>query len=65
MEAAPYPELVPLGPVLAEANASNVDARQTEAELSARVAALRARAARLRGSVLSGRERQRLAEGLK
>lgn len=65
MEAAAYPELVPLGPVLAQATASPIDPAQTQAQLSARVSALRARAARLRGSVLSGRERQRLAEGLK
>jgi hypothetical protein len=45
-----YPMLVPLGPVLAA--------------IDARVSALQARAARLRGSVLSGAERQRLANGL-
>ncbi|MGJ8625625.1 MAG: hypothetical protein ACSHXB_01585 [Sulfitobacter sp.] len=61
---AEFPELVPLDPLLARATAGRVDPVQTEAALSARVSRLRARAARLRGSVLTGRERQRLAEGL-
>jgi hypothetical protein len=61
---ADYPALVPLEPLLAAAIVGRVDARQTQAELEARVARLRARATRLRGSVLTGREKQRLAEGL-
>lgn len=64
LEAAPYPELVPLDPLLAQARAGQVDAVQTETTLEARVARLRARAARLRGPVISGAARQRLAEGL-
>tara|TARA_R110000787_G_scaffold248421_2_gene353967 strand:+ start:2643 stop:3017 length:375 start_codon:yes stop_codon:yes gene_type:complete len=64
LENADYPALVPIDPLLASATAGRVDAAQTEAALAARVAGLRARAARLRGSVLSGRERQRLAQGL-
>ncbi len=64
LEAAPYPDLVPLGPVLARAQATGVDPVRGNAVLDARVAALRARAARLRGSVLTGRESQRLAQGL-
>lgn len=61
---ADYPALVPLEPLLAAAIVGRVDAGQTQAELEARVARLRARATRLRGSVLTGREKQRLAEGL-
>ncbi len=62
---ADYPALVPLGPVLARAQTSRVEPEQATAAIDARVAALRTRAARLRGSVLSGRERQRLAQGLR
>ncbi|MBD3664483.1 hypothetical protein [Sulfitobacter aestuariivivens] len=64
LENADYPALVPLEPLLAQATAGRVDAARTEAGLLGRVARLKARAARLRGSVLSGRERQRLAQGL-
>lgn len=63
LEAADYPALVPVDPLLAQATAGRADPQQTEAALLARVARLRARAARLRGSVLSGRERQRLRDG--
>ncbi|UWR27451.1 hypothetical protein K3757_05805 [Sulfitobacter sp. S223] len=64
LEAADYPTLVPMGPVLASAEATGVEPVQATATMNARVAALKARAARLRGSVLSGAERQRLAKGL-
>jgi hypothetical protein len=64
LENADYPALVPLDPLLASATVGRVDTVQTEAALNARVARLRARAARLRGSVLSGREKQRLEQGL-
>lgn len=59
-----YPMLVPLGPVLAAAQTSGIEPVQATAAIDARVSALQARAARLRGSVLSGAERQRLANGL-
>lgn len=62
---ADYPALVPLGPVLAAAQTGTVEPAQTSAAIDARVAALKARAARLSGSVLSGAERQRLAQGLR
>ncbi|MGJ8617507.1 MAG: hypothetical protein ACSHWS_11760 [Sulfitobacter sp.] len=65
LENAEYPALVPLDPLLATATAGRVDPVQTEKALIARVARLRARAARLRGSVLTGRERLRLAQGLR
>ena len=64
LEAAAYPDLVPLAPVLAAAEASGVEPEQATANIDRRVAALRSRAARLRGSILSGPERQRLAKGL-
>ena len=65
LENADYPALVPVEPLLAQAKAGQVDPVQTESQLQGRLSRLRARAARLRGSVLSGRERQRLREGLK
>jgi len=64
LENADYPALVPMAPILAKAKAGRIDPSQTQIALQGRVALLRARAARLRGSVLSGRERQRLREGL-
>ncbi len=64
LEQADYPALVPLGPLLAETAAPHTDRETTQARMDARLAALRARAARLRDGVLSGRERQRLAQGL-
>lgn len=65
LERADFPALVPVEPLLATAAAGRVDPVQTEAALLGRLSRLRARAARLRGSVLSGRERQRLSEGLR
>lgn len=64
LEAAQYPDLVPLGPVLASARSSGTEPEQATAAIDARVARLKARAARLRGSVLNGAERQRLEKGL-
>lgn len=61
---ADYPMLVPLGTVLAATKTSSIEPAQATAAIDARVSALKARAARLRGSVLSGAERQRLANGL-
>ncbi|MGC1495067.1 MAG: hypothetical protein WA790_04605 [Sulfitobacter sp.] len=65
LENADYPTLEPIEPLLASAHAGRVDPVQTENALNGRIARLRARAARLRGSVLSGREKQRLAQGLR
>ncbi|MEH6646519.1 hypothetical protein [Sulfitobacter sp.] len=64
LDAAGYPALVPLDPVLASAKATGVEPVQATAAIDARVAALKSRATGLRGSVLSGAERQRLAKGL-
>jgi hypothetical protein len=65
MQAADYPALVPIDPLLAKATAGQVNTTQTEQVLDARVARLQARAAGLRGSVLTGAEKQRLAQGLR
>ncbi len=65
LEAAPFPDLVPIAPVLAKAKEGGVDPVATRAGLDDRVARLRARAARLRGPVLSRAERIRLERGLR
>ena len=65
LENADYATLVPLGPVLSAAQSTTVEPMQANAAIDSRVAALKARAARLRGSVLSGAERQRLKNGLR
>ena len=65
LEASEYPALVPVEPLLAQATQGRVDPVQTQSNLQGRVSRLRARAARLRGSVLTGAERQRLERGLR
>ncbi len=65
LEAADYPALVPMEPLLARAAAPGADPVQTETTLTARVAGLRGRANAMRGSVLSGVEKQRLEQGLR
>lgn len=60
-----FPALVPVEPLLAQATAGRIDPARTQTGLEGRVARLQARAARLRGSVLSGSARQRLAQGLR
>lgn len=65
MEAADFPEFEPMPALLSRAKASRTNPGAEQAQLNARVAALRARAARLRKSVLSGPERVRLREGLR
>jgi hypothetical protein len=47
LEAAPYPDLVPIDPLLAKATAGRIDPVRTEAELSGRAAQLEARARRI------------------
>ena len=64
LEASQYPALTPLGPVLASAAETGVEPVSASAAIDARIAALKSRAARMRGSVLSGPERQQLAKGL-
>jgi len=65
LEKADYPTLIPLAPVLAAASEQRVDPVQETAQIDSRIAALRARAAGLRGSVLNGAEQVRLAQGLR
>lgn len=65
VENSEYPRLLPLEPILAHANATTVDPVFEQANLQGRLAGLRARANRLRGSVLTGAEKQRLEQGLR
>lgn len=64
LENAPYPELVPLEPILASAQSIQVDPVQTESSLTARLAGLRARADVMRGAVISDAEKKRLGQGV-
>lgn len=61
---APYPDLVPLGPLLAQADAPGQITPASVADLSARVAGLQARAARLRGPVIDPGTRARMRAGI-
>ncbi|TMM55114.1 hypothetical protein FDT80_05975 [Sulfitobacter sabulilitoris] len=63
-EAADYPALVPIEPLLAQADAAQIDAPATTQALSARVAGLRARAAALRGAVVGDADRARLGSAV-
>lgn len=65
LEAAQYPDLVPIEPILANAPAPPPDPTEDMAILNTRLAALRARADRMRGAVLNGAEKQRLLQGLR
>ncbi len=60
---APYPALVPLEPLLARADEPRITEESTDA-LAARVAALRARADRLRRTVVDGQTRDRMDAGV-
>lgn len=63
-EAADFPELVPLEPILAEAAAGSNRDPQTKSNLDARAAALRSRAARLRTSVVDEESKARMQRGV-
>ena len=63
-EAADYPALVPLEPILAEAAAAPERNAQTEDALEARTAALRARAAGLRQGVVDDETQERMKRGV-
>lgn len=58
-----YPDLVPIEPILAQA-ASGPRTDQTTDQLSSRVAALKARANRLRGRVVDTSSRDRMRTGV-
>ncbi|UOA31317.1 hypothetical protein DSM110093_01081 [Sulfitobacter sp. DSM 110093] len=47
LDAAPFPDIVPIDPLLAQASAGRIDPARTEAELSGRAAQLDARAGRI------------------
>ena len=61
---AEYPALVPIDPILAATYSTPPDFAAENERLNARLAALRSRANRMRGSVLTGAQRQRLENGL-
>lgn len=65
LEAADYPDLVPIEPILARVDAPGPDPAAEEASLESRLARLRSRADRLRGTVLTGKEKRRLEQGLR
>ncbi|MEN8841513.1 MAG: hypothetical protein ABF254_04860 [Octadecabacter sp.] len=62
---APFPDLVPLAPLLAQVNASSSAAEIANTNIDARLANLRARAARLRGPVIPAAIRARMLRGVR
>ncbi|MEZ5714129.1 MAG: hypothetical protein R3D85_02475 [Paracoccaceae bacterium] len=63
LERADYPMLVPVEPILAAAGEVQIQP-ETEAGIRARVARLKARAARLRGPIVDGGTRARMRAGV-
>lgn len=62
---APYPQLIPLGPVLAAGADQSVTADTLQDDLAARIARMQRRADGLRGAdVLDTETRQRLLDGI-
>ena len=64
LENAPYPSLIPLDRLEAPASAPEVEAARIGGDLSARVAALKAKAARMQGPVVSEDTRARMDAGV-
>jgi hypothetical protein len=64
IENAAFPELLPLEPILSQTAGGVVDPVREETNLQGRLAGLRGRANRLRGSVLTSAEKRRLEQGL-
>ena len=62
---APYPALMPLGPILAQAGTSDSGAALAQQALSPRLANLRARANGLRGPVIPAASRSRMLRGVR
>lgn len=60
-----FPELVPLAPLLAQADASDNSAALIETALTPRLTSLRARATRLRGPVIPPAVRARMLRGVR
>lgn len=65
LRGADYPALVPIEPILAGVETPTTDAATEEAALTSRLAGLRARANRIRGSVITEAEKKRLKDGLR
>lgn len=65
LQNAPYPDLVPLSPIVAQAGAADYGGASAAADLAPRLAALRARAAGLRGPVIPAPTRSRMLRGLR
>ncbi len=63
LETAAFPKLVPVEPLLARADEVQIT-DETSAGIAARVARLRARAARLKGSVVDRGTRARMRDGV-
>jgi hypothetical protein len=63
-EAADYPALVPLEPLLANIDATSTDAQATTGAINARVARLKSRADRLRRGVVDSQTRSRMTTGV-
>ena len=63
-EAADYPALIPLEPVLARVEGAPERNAETEAEVQARAEALRARAEALRGGVVDSETQERMRQGV-
>ncbi len=59
------PDLVPLAPLIAQADAAQAGAATAQADLDPRLAALRDRAARLRGPVIPPSIRARMLRGVR
>lgn len=62
---APPPALVPLAPLIAQANAADRGAAEVQTALSPRLSSLRNRAARLRGPVIPQPVRNRMLRGIR
>lgn len=59
-EAAAYPDLIPIEPILAGIEQPGNDVQEAEDATNPRLSRLRARAANMRGAVLSDSEKRRL-----
>jgi hypothetical protein len=62
---APFPDLVPLAPLIAQVNSNTATATTTAADVAPRIATLSARAARLRGPLIPAPVRTRMLRGVR
>lgn len=63
-ENADFPALIPIDDILAQPNNAAASGENPSADIAARVARLRARAARLRGSIVDPATRTRMQSGV-